>query len=125
MSVRVLIAEDDDAVRRSLASALTRSGFEVVAVDDGAPAIELASTNTFEILLVDLNMKTIGGIAVARFYKRLFGAAVSCIVLSGDDSADMRAACSEAGVSDIILKPTTPSELRRRLFAVANRLQAA
>lgn len=125
MIARVLVAEDDDGVRRALTTTLTRSGFDVVAVDDGAPAIALATTHVFEIVLVDLNMKVVGGIDVARFYKQRYGTNIYCIVLSGDDDAEMRTSCAEAGVDDVIMKPTSPSELRRRLLSFAKRSRAA
>jgi two-component system cell cycle response regulator len=60
---RVLIADDDHGVRRSLATALSRAGFEVTAVDDGEPAIALAGSAAFDIVIVDLHMRT-GGLAV-------------------------------------------------------------
>ena len=54
MSTRVLLADDNDAVRGALATALTRSGFTVTAVDDGGPAIALAETHVFDVVLVDV-----------------------------------------------------------------------
>ena len=127
MTTRILLAEDDDAVRSALTNALTRSGFDVVAVDDGGPAIELAETHVFDIVLVDLNMKTVGGIEVVRFYKKRYGSAVTCIVLSGEDDGKTRTACNDAGVSEYMLKPVSPSVLRCTLAAaeVARRLLVA
>ena len=127
MRVRVLLAEDDEMVRRAVGNALARSGFEVIAVDDGAPAIAMSDKALFDFVIADLNMTTIGGVEVVKHYKRLFGNRVCCVVLSGDDDAAVNASCYLAGADDVIMKPATPSELRRRLLsaALALRLKAA
>jgi DNA-binding response OmpR family regulator len=116
---RVLLADDDEMVRRAIGNCLARAGFEVIAVDDGGPAIEMADKTLFDFVIADLNMKEIGGIEVIEHYKRTFGIGVCCIVLSGDDDADIHARCYLAGADDVLLKPTSPSELRRRLMSAA------
>ena len=119
MIARVLLAEDDELVRRAIGNSLARAGFEVIAVDDGAAAIEMAGNSPFDFVIADLNMKTVGGIAVIKHYKNRYGSGVCCIVLSGDDDATVSADCIRAGADDVITKPTTPSELRRRLITAA------
>ena len=119
MKVRILLADDDEMVRRAVGNSLARAGFEVIAVDDGGPAIEMSSTAPFHFVIADLNMKLVGGIEVIRHYKHLFGSAVCCIVLSGDDDATVNASCYLAGADDVIVKPASPSELRKRLLTAA------
>jgi DNA-binding response OmpR family regulator len=121
---RVLIADDEPGVLRSMATTLVRAGFEVTAVDDGAPAIALADTTSFEIVVVDLRMRT-SGLDVVRHYKRCYGAGVYCAVLSGEDDEATRAACLEAGADEVFVKPSPASDLRRRLTEVALALRAA
>jgi DNA-binding response OmpR family regulator len=116
--VTVLVADDEPGVLRSLASALSRAGFDVSTADDGAPAIALADSASFEIVVVDLNMKT-SGLAVVRHYKRCYGAGVYCAVLSGEDDDTTRAACFEAGADEVFVKPIPASVLRRRLAEAA------
>jgi DNA-binding response OmpR family regulator len=122
--ITVLVADDEPGVLRSLASSLTRAGFEVATVDDGAPAIVLADSTSFEIVLVDLNMKT-SGLTVVRHYKARYGAGVYCAVLSGEDDATTRAACFEAGADEVFIKPIPVSVLRRRLAEAALVLRTA
>ena len=116
--VKVLIADDEPGILRSLASSLSRAGFDVTTADDGAPAIALAESATFALVVVDLNMRT-SGIAVVRHYKRCYGAGVYCAVLSGEDDDATRAACLEAGADDVFVKPVPASVLRRRLAEAA------
>lgn len=119
MIARVLLADDDELVRRAIGNSLARAGFEVIAVDDGAPAIAMADKTLFDFVIADLNMTTVSGVEVVKHYKNKFGVGVCCIVLSGDDDATSNAACYRAGADDVILKPTSPSELRRRLMSAA------
>jgi DNA-binding response OmpR family regulator len=121
---RVLIADDDPGILRSLASSLGRAGFEVTTADDGAPAIALADSATFDIVIADLNMRT-SGTSVVHHYKRRYGAGVYCAVLSGDDDDATRRACLEAGADDVFVKPAPAAVLRRRLIEAALALRAA
>ena len=123
-ATRVLIADDEPGILRSLESSLSRAGFSVTTANDGAPAIALADSATFELVVVDLNMRT-SGIAVVRHYKRCYGAGVYCAVLSGEDDDVTRAACLEAGADEVFVKPIQASVLRRRLTEAAQGLRAA
>jgi two-component system, OmpR family, KDP operon response regulator KdpE len=120
---RVLLADDDPGVLRGMEVSLSRAGFEVTAVDDGAPAIALAGSSVFELVVVDLHMKT-SGLAVIGHYKQRYGAGVYCAVLSGDDDEDTRETCLAAGADDVFVKPLLGSALRRRLTEAALALRA-
>ena len=63
---RILLAEDDQAMRQFLASALTRAGFEVTAVADGMDALTRLERELYDLLLADIVMPGIDGIEVAR-----------------------------------------------------------
>ena len=123
VSAKVLVADDEPGIRRAIESSLSRAGFEVTTVDDGAPAIELASRSEFDIVLVDVHMKT-SGLAVVRHYKRCYGPRVYCAVLSGADDDDVRGACLEAGADEVFVKPVPSSVLRRRLSEAVLALRA-
>lgn len=64
--VRILLAEDDDAMRQYLARALERSGYEVVSVDRGTAAIPLIEEERFDLLLTDIVMPEMDGIELAQ-----------------------------------------------------------
>lgn len=63
---RILVAEDDDAMRQFLAVALARSGHDVVAVSDGDSAIQNIAHETYDLLLADIRMPGVNGLDVAR-----------------------------------------------------------
>jgi two-component system KDP operon response regulator KdpE len=122
--VTVLVADDEPGVLKSLASSLTRAGFHVATADDGAPAIAMDDSSAFELVVVDLNMKT-NGLTVVRHYKGRYGAGVYCAVLSGEDDDATRTACFEAGADEVFVKPIPASVLRRRLADAALVLRTA
>ena len=63
---RILLAEDDQAMRQFLASALTRAGFEVTSVADGLDALSRLERELYDLLIADIVMPGIDGIEVAR-----------------------------------------------------------
>ena len=63
---RILIAEDDDAMREFLLHALTRSGHEVSALSSGDAAIQYAEAERFDLLLADVDMAGMDGVELAR-----------------------------------------------------------
>lgn len=64
--VRILLAEDDDAMRQYLSRALEKSGYEVVAVDRGTAALPLIESDRFDLLLTDIVMPEMDGIELAQ-----------------------------------------------------------
>ncbi len=64
--IRILLAEDEQAMREYLARALEKSGYEVVAVDRGTEAAPLLETQDFDLLLTDIVMPEMDGIELAR-----------------------------------------------------------
>ena len=63
---KILLAEDDDSLRRFLAKALERAGYEVIACPDGEAALEALEQGPFDLLLTDIVMPGVDGIEVAR-----------------------------------------------------------
>ena len=64
--IRILLAEDDDAMRLYLSRALERSGYHVVAVDRGTEALPLIEKDKFDLLLTDIVMPEMDGIELAQ-----------------------------------------------------------
>jgi len=64
--IRILLAEDEDAMRTYLARALENAGYEVIAVDRGTAALPLLSMGDFDLLLSDIVMPEMDGIELAQ-----------------------------------------------------------
>jgi DNA-binding response OmpR family regulator len=123
--VRVLVVDDDVHILRAMAISLERAGFDVTTADDAVPA--LAMTTAFDVVVADFNMKsdTQTGADVVRHFKALHGSSIVCFVLSGEDDEDTRSTCFAAGAEDVLVKPVSPVELRRRMTAATSARGAA
>lgn len=123
MSPRVLIIDDDDMIRRVIASGLARWGFDVATASDGGPALRIAEVATPDLVVVDYNMPS-GGLTVVRALKERHASAIYVAVLTGDDDPTTREICREAGADAVLIKPISLNELRRVLTAAAIALDA-
>lgn len=118
---RVLIAEDEEPVRELLRRALATDGHEVEAAPDGAAALERLSAKPFDLLLTDIRMPIMDGIALAlaaaRDYPHL-----AIVLMTGYAGERERAQGLDALVHDVVLKPFTLAEIKQALAAaLANR----
>ncbi|HET6279856.1 MAG TPA: sigma-54 dependent transcriptional regulator [Polyangia bacterium] len=122
---RVLVAEDDRVARDLLGEILRGEGFEVEAVDDGAGAIERASTEVYDLVVSDVRMERSSGLDVLKaFTEKAPGTPVILITAFGDVGGAMEAI--QRGAYDYVSKPFNVEELkltvkraleRRRLMA--------
>ncbi|MGE5185266.1 MAG: response regulator transcription factor [Acidobacteriota bacterium] len=120
---RVMVVDDDPLLRRALACALARCGYDVSIAHDGERALRIAQITAPSVAIVDLHMPG-GGLALVRELKRLGGDAIHVAVLSGEDADVIAEACGEAGADEVLSKPITPAELRRRVAAAIASLAA-
>ncbi len=109
---RILVAEDDPSVRAFVVSALTMKGHEVVAEEDGGLAAETidAEAGRFDLLLTDIKMPVMDGIALALHV----GAAhpqVTILMMTGFADQRERAHGLDALIYDVIAKPFTLADL--------------
>ena len=112
---RILVAEDEETVRELVTRALTQDGYEVEAVADGAAALEkLAASEPFELLLSDIRMPVMDGIALALSAARDFPR-VTIVLMTGYAGERDRALGIDELVHDIVLKPFSLSDLKQRL----------
>jgi CheY-like chemotaxis protein len=112
---RVLIAEDEQPVRELLLRALAQDGHEVEAAPDGAAALErLSGTKTFDLLLSDIRMPIMDGIALALAAARDHPN-LAIVLMTGYAGERDRAHGIDSLVHDIVLKPFALSDLKQRL----------
>lgn len=106
-SLRVLVVDDHPINRRTLGLLLEPSGAEVTAVESSAEALERLGSESFDVVLTDLNMPGMNGLALARAIRARAGpnAGAPIVAVTGADSAEERAACSAAGMNGYVTKP--------------------
>jgi DNA-binding NtrC family response regulator len=108
---RMLVVEDDAVARDLLCEILRADGFEVEAVDDGAPAVERASQGRYDLVLSDVRMERVGGLDVLRaFTEKSPATPVILITAFGDVTGAMEAIGH--GAYDYVSKPFNIEELR-------------
>ena len=116
---RVLVVEDDEAVRMMLHEGLQRDGFEVVVASNVRDALRLIATETFDVLLSDLHMPLAGdGFTVVSAMRHTHPKALT-LVLSGYPALDEAMAAIISQADEIIVKPfqigSIKELIRRRL----------
>lgn len=117
---RVLIAEDDDAVRRSVERALKFEGYEVTAVEDGERAVVEAAKAPPDAIVLDIMMPILDGMAVCRKL-RAAGDSTPILMLTAKHELADRVAGLDAGADDYLVKPFALEELLARVRALLRR----
>src|SRR3981081_4725204 len=109
---RLLLAEDDDAVRDMLREALERDGFEVVPVANVGEALNRIATENFDLLLSDLHMPHAGdGFTVVSAMRHTHPNAVT-LVLSGYPAIEEALSAIRLQADEVLMKPIELSSLR-------------
>jgi DNA-binding response OmpR family regulator len=121
-AVRVLITDDDPAMRAAIAAVLTHVGMSVRQASSGAEALERALDSSLDVMLLDLTMSPMTGAEVLRELRRTSDLPV--IVVSGVTDLDERIAALALGADDVVTKPFHPAELVARIESVVRRTQA-
>jgi two-component system KDP operon response regulator KdpE len=118
--VKVLVVDDESAMRRALSASLTASGYLVEDAQDGEEAIEKARMQPFDLVLLDVNMPRGGGIEACRRMRPLMRNA-GIIMITVNDTLEDKVKALDSGADDYITKPFLLRELLARLRAVTRR----
>ncbi|MBF6355503.1 response regulator transcription factor [Nocardia higoensis] len=121
--MRILVVDDDRAVRESLRRSLTFNGYTVDLAVDGIDALEKAAAQRPDALVLDVMMPRLDGLEVCRRL-RSTGDDLPILVLTARDSVSERVAGLDAGADDYLPKPFALEELLARLRALLRRRAA-
>jgi two-component system, OmpR family, response regulator MprA len=117
---RLLIVEDDAAVRRMLERSLGAEGFEVAGAADGGAALALAEHTAPDLVVLDVAMPGLSGFEVCRRL-RANGLTGGVLMLTARDSVADRVRGLESGADDYVVKPFAIAEVVARLRALTRR----
>jgi two-component system, OmpR family, response regulator MprA len=118
--MRILVVDDDRAVREALRRALTLGGYEVQTAEGGAQGIEQVVQGLPDAVVLDVGMPDIDGLEVCRRL-RLLENRVPILILTARDAVSDRIDGLDAGADDYLVKPFDVDELKARLRALLRR----
>ncbi len=107
---KVLIVDDSEMVRNFHSYILRDAGFEVQTAADGAEALEKFLSDTFDLIITDINMPKMDGLSFIRRVREI-DAHIPIIIVSTEDEAEDKQQGYDAGANFYIVKPTKPSIL--------------
>jgi two-component system KDP operon response regulator KdpE len=121
--IKLLVVDDEPALRKALRTSLTASGFDVSEARNGEEALSMLPTTPVDVVLLDINMPGRNGIEICRKI-RATSMSTGIVMVTVRDSEDDKVRALEAGADDFITKPYLLREMVARLHAVLRRLHA-
>ncbi|MBO4297890.1 MAG: response regulator transcription factor [Clostridia bacterium] len=120
-SCQILIADDDVIVHQSLNTYFRREGYQTLAAYDGEQALELARESRPDMILLDIMMPKMDGLAVCREIRKT--SSVPIIILTARCEELDKLIGLEIGADDYITKPFSPREVMARVKTVLRRMR--
>jgi two-component system response regulator MprA len=117
---RVLVVDDEPAVRRALERALKLDSYDVDLAADGEEALDAMATNPADAVILDVGMPRLDGLEVCR-RMRAAGDKTPILMLTARDAIDDRVRGLDVGADDYLVKPFALRELQARLRALLRR----
>ena len=121
--IRILLVDDESAIRRALRPPLVELGFQVAEASRGEEALQALRAATYDVVLLDINMPGIGGIETLRRI-RPFAPRLPVLMLTVRDGEEEKVEALELGADDYVTKPFSTRELIARIRTAVRRVQA-
>ena len=122
-AIRVLIVDDEAAIRRAMRPPLVELGFQITEASRGEEALQLLLSSTFDVILLDINMPGIGGIETLRRI-RAFAPRLPILMVTVREGEEEKVEALELGADDYITKPFSIRELIARIRTAHRRVNA-
>ena len=120
-----LIVEDDRRLLDVLDETLLASGFQTMAIDCGQPALDVLRERGFSVLIVDVDLPDMNGMAICEEARERYGDQVVILVISGFDIHERRISSLQLFADDFMGKPFDLDEFIARIEAKLRRVPAA
>lgn len=112
-TMRILLIEDEPAIREAEAAYIRHAGHEPVEAGDGQTAMDLFDVGSFDLAIIDINIPKQDGLAVCRYIRQR--SAMPIIIVTAKDGDDDELRGLEAGADDYVKKPFNPNVLMARV----------
>jgi type II secretory ATPase GspE/PulE/Tfp pilus assembly ATPase PilB-like protein/CheY-like chemotaxis protein len=120
----VLIADDDQQMRRLIRAVLEREGFQVDEASDGLDALDLMGRQHFDLLILDMDMPRLDGLGVLEELRASVATATLPVIVLTARTDDTESKALDLGAQDYMTKPVRPTALSARVRAVLRRARA-
>lgn len=121
MAKKILVVEDELALRETISYNLRQQGYKVITADDGEQAISVAKSESPDLMLLDIMLPTMDGFEVCRFIRQEMNLPI--IMLTARSSEIDRVLGLEMGADDYVVKPFSMRELLSRVKAQLRRVK--
>jgi len=121
--IRILVVDDESAIRRALRPPLVELGFQVAEASRGEEALQLLRATVFDAVLLDVNMPGIGGVETLRRI-RAFAPRLPILMLTVRDKEEEKVEALDMGADDYVTKPFSTRELIARVRAAIRRVKS-
>lgn len=118
--MKLLVVEDESKMLELLSRGLSEAGFEVDVASDGAAGLQMALTNSYNLMVLDVMLPFIDGFEVCRQIRKQ-GKTTSILMLTAKYEIDSRILGLDSGADDYMVKPFSFAELLARLRALVRR----
>jgi two-component system, OmpR family, response regulator len=122
--MRALLVEDDRTIADFVARGLKEAGFAVDHAPDGDSGLQLASSGTYDVAIIDVMLPGLDGVSLIKELRRR-GVTTPVLILSAKQTVDDRVTGLEAGGDDYLIKPFAFTELLARVQALIRRATGA
>lgn len=112
--VRILVVEDNDINQKLITKSLEKIGARVDVVVNGQLAVNQASENTYDLILMDYQLPVMDGVTATRKIRE-FNSEVPIVALTANAFEEDRRECLLAGMNDFLAKPITPQKLKKAI----------
>jgi DNA-binding response OmpR family regulator len=113
--MKIILAEDNDLLRKSLSFFLESKGFEVIQYADGREALEAIKNNSCDIILTDINMPGISGMEMTQYIRITLELDIPIIIFTSSGIEQTELDAFDIGANDFMAKPISPSVLLVRI----------
>ncbi|HEX5357161.1 MAG TPA: response regulator [Aquabacterium sp.] len=113
---RILLAEDNPINQEVACELLTKAGLVVETASDGATAIELVLSRTYDLVLMDVQMPVMDGLSATREIRARLGEQLPIVAMTANAFVEDRRSCLDAGMNDHVSKPVDPRALYATLL---------
>src|SRR5579875_3350633 len=122
-SLRILLVDDDAAIRRALRTSLNELGFNVTEAGRGEEAVHMVQAANFDVVLLDLQMPGMGGVRTLAALRSI-APRMPILMITVQNSEEQKVEALERGADDYIVKPFGVRECIARIRAVVRRSRA-